>query len=159
MSSSRRTDMTTTRHIAFLLGATGIALFALSGEQTYSQGNDPNAYPNPYKMQENWAKLPAGRKWGSTIGVDIDPDGKDRKSTRLNSSHGYISYAVFCLKKKKTTNVQRPAGHSCCAAGRCNGPVGPPPHHRHQLSLPDNLTHVLNPTTLPLAMATPHTPV
>src|SRR2546429_1526788 len=29
----------------------------------------------------------------------------DRKSTRLNSSHGYISYAVFCLKKKKTTNT------------------------------------------------------
>src|SRR2546422_6615046 len=28
----------------------------------------------------------------------------DRKSTRLNSSHGYISYAVFCLKKKKTKN-------------------------------------------------------
>src|SRR2546422_8229150 len=28
-------------------------------------------------------------------------DGLDRKSTRLNSSHGYISYAVFCLKKKK----------------------------------------------------------
>src|SRR2546422_7909100 len=27
--------------------------------------------------------------------------GTDRKSTRLNSSHGYISYAVFCLKKKK----------------------------------------------------------
>src|SRR5687768_18345272 len=31
-------------------------------------------------------------------------DGTDRKSTRLNSSHGYISYAVFCLKKK---NIQR----------------------------------------------------
>src|SRR5687768_17774721 len=30
--------------------------------------------------------------------------GGDRKSTRLNSSHGYISYAVFCLKKKKNTN-------------------------------------------------------
>src|SRR2546422_1489529 len=29
--------------------------------------------------------------------------GGDRKSTRLNSSHGYISYAVFCLKKKKNT--------------------------------------------------------
>src|SRR5687768_18018787 len=28
---------------------------------------------------------------------------KDRKSTRLNSSHGYISYAVFCLKKKRYT--------------------------------------------------------
>src|SRR5687768_18038852 len=30
----------------------------------------------------------------------------DRKSTRLNSSHGYISYAVFCLKKKKKKNKQ-----------------------------------------------------
>src|SRR2546429_5281595 len=29
----------------------------------------------------------------------------DRKSTRLNSSHGYISYAVFCLKKKKRRAV------------------------------------------------------
>src|SRR2546422_2199377 len=37
-------------------------------------------------------------------------DRADRKSTRLNSSHGYISYAVFCLKKKKkenTTNVEQ----------------------------------------------------
>src|SRR2546429_7163117 len=31
----------------------------------------------------------------------------DRKSTRLNSSHGYISYAVFCLKKKKDELVSR----------------------------------------------------
>src|SRR3989449_2460430 len=31
----------------------------------------------------------------------------DRKSTRLNSSHGYISYAVFCLKKKKKNNIDR----------------------------------------------------
>src|SRR2546422_5814232 len=30
----------------------------------------------------------------------------DRKSTRLNSSHGYISYAVFCLKKKKKSHTQ-----------------------------------------------------
>src|SRR2546422_7774275 len=30
----------------------------------------------------------------------------DRKSTRLNSSHGYISYAVFCLKKKKKQKQQ-----------------------------------------------------
>src|SRR5687768_18151029 len=32
-------------------------------------------------------------------------EGLDRKSTRLNSSHGYISYAVFCLKKKKLSEV------------------------------------------------------
>src|SRR2546429_5364990 len=31
----------------------------------------------------------------------------DRKSTRLNSSHGYISYAVFCLKKKKNRKHHR----------------------------------------------------
>src|SRR2546422_2464289 len=30
---------------------------------------------------------------------------EDRKSTRLNSSHGYISYAVFCLKKKKKNSL------------------------------------------------------
>src|SRR2546422_3418806 len=34
---------------------------------------------------------------------------RDRKSTRLNSSHGYISYAVFCLKKKKKKNRK----HEC----------------------------------------------
>src|SRR2546422_6712050 len=31
---------------------------------------------------------------------------RDRKSTRLNSSHGYISYAVFCLKKKKQQHCE-----------------------------------------------------
>src|SRR6266540_5840480 len=34
------------------------------------------------------------------------PRGQDRKSTRLNSSHITISYAVFCLKKKKKTNIK-----------------------------------------------------
>src|SRR2546422_6298741 len=47
--------------------------------------------------------------------VDVGADAKghgegedavrDRKSTRLNSSHGYISYAVFCLKKKKKKRI------------------------------------------------------
>src|SRR2546429_5568844 len=48
------------------------------------------------------------------LGPDRRRSGPDRKSTRLNSSHGYISYAVFCLKKKKsiiaslvTTRLQR----------------------------------------------------
>src|SRR5438128_6891786 len=34
------------------------------------------------------------------VPVEIEPSHLDRKSTRLNSSHGSISYAVFCLKKK-----------------------------------------------------------
>src|SRR3989449_5393991 len=37
-------------------------------------------------------------------GIQTLKAGVDRKSTRLNSSHGYISYAVFCLKKKKNTS-------------------------------------------------------
>src|SRR2546422_6727453 len=45
---------------------------------------------------------------------------QDRKSTRLNSSHGYISYAVFCLKKKKP---QRPGPSP--PAQNCD-----PPHRR-----------------------------
>mgnify|MGYP007135080860 CR=1 FL=1 len=35
----------------------------------------------------------------------------DRKSTRLNSSHGYISYAVFCLKKKKQKHKTQNTKH------------------------------------------------
>src|SRR3712207_7204844 len=35
----------------------------------------------------------------------VKDDGRDRKSTRLNSSHANISYAVFCLKKKTTQNT------------------------------------------------------
>src|SRR2546422_7582066 len=38
---------------------------------------------------------------------------EDRKSTRLNSSHGYISYAVFCLKKKKIIVVTLQETDSC----------------------------------------------
>src|SRR2546422_5305253 len=61
-------------------------------------------------------RSPVPRPRGAAVGVvrslllrDHGPDlpephvPADRKSTRLNSSHGYISYAVFCLKKKKKT--------------------------------------------------------
>src|SRR5687768_18330901 len=37
----------------------------------------------------------------SAVAAHAGAVARDRKSTRLNSSHGYISYAVFCLKKKK----------------------------------------------------------
>src|SRR2546422_3209620 len=41
---------------------------------------------------------------------------RDRKSTRLNSSHGYISYAVFCLKKKKKQNTHPRGGNQTLTA-------------------------------------------
>src|SRR5256885_8309744 len=40
--------------------------------------------------------------------------GRDRKSTRLNSSHLVISYAVFCLKKKKKTNLRAADEQDTC---------------------------------------------
>src|SRR3712207_7751517 len=39
------------------------------------------------------------------LGREAEGDGGDRKSTRLNSSHANISYAVFCLKKKKNQKI------------------------------------------------------
>src|SRR2546422_7966688 len=52
--------------------------------------------PVPRRRRASWACCECG------VGTPrpAQPD-EDRKSTRLNSSHGYISYAVFCLKKKK----------------------------------------------------------
>src|SRR2546422_7363567 len=54
--------------------------------------------------------LPSIRRVGQNLLIPLHrriedhlSPGLDRKSTRLNSSHGYISYAVFCLKKKKTS--------------------------------------------------------
>src|SRR5687768_2876925 len=50
-----------------------------------------------------WAKgeIETKRYWLPNFSKKIKISEEDRKSTRLNSSHGYISYAVFCLKKKK----------------------------------------------------------
>src|SRR5947209_9800814 len=45
--------------------------------------------------------------WQHTFHFDVHPAVPDRKSTRLNSSHANISYAVFCLKKKKKKDKNR----------------------------------------------------
>src|SRR2546429_6870505 len=61
-------------------------------------------YTTLFRSQETLAR----RLREAGLGVTGAPFGAgvrltlDRKSTRLNSSHGYISYAVFCLKKKKS---------------------------------------------------------
>src|SRR5437870_11270967 len=53
--------------------------------------------PKSLRLCPNQSKLP-----GSVGNLS----GRDRKSTRLNSSHVAISYAVFCLKKKKQNDIQ-----------------------------------------------------
>jgi Periplasmic binding proteins and sugar binding domain of LacI family len=60
-----------------MIAAAASALSGMAGEPLYAQGADPNAAPNPYKMQENWAQLPEGRKFGAAIKVQVDhSDGK-----------------------------------------------------------------------------------
>src|SRR5207247_10471050 len=49
--------------------------------------------------------LDASKTLGAPVFVNISTGGADRKSTRLNSSHEWISYAVVCLKKKKSDGV------------------------------------------------------
>jgi DNA-binding beta-propeller fold protein YncE len=63
--------------VTLTLGIAASALMATLGIPLYAQAADPNAAPNPYKMQENWAQLLTGRKFGSTIKVQVDhSDGK-----------------------------------------------------------------------------------
>src|SRR2546430_12834584 len=47
-----------------------------------------------------------------SLGYRVDGTPTDRKSTRLNSSHSQISYAVFCLKKKKITSQHSLTDHN-----------------------------------------------
>src|SRR3712207_7155056 len=48
---------------------------------------------------------------GRAVAIEVE---QDRKSTRLNSSHANISYAVFCLKKKKNTHLVIDVRHPHC---------------------------------------------
>jgi len=57
------------------LAAALAAAIALPGSYAQSPA-DPNAAPQTYRLDDGWAKLPEGRKWGAAVGVDIDRDGK-----------------------------------------------------------------------------------
>src|SRR5690242_20930677 len=61
---------------------------------------------NHLQGQPSCERLPASRsdRFAGPAEVCLEPE--DRKSTRLNSSHMSISYAVFCLKKKTTTSTR-----------------------------------------------------
>jgi streptogramin lyase len=66
-----------TRTLTLACAATALAGLSLLTARPAAQST-PNAradYPNPYRTIEGWAKLPAGRTWGSTSSVDIDKDG------------------------------------------------------------------------------------
>ena len=66
------------KRIGGVLAAAVIATMAVWTAPSSAQVNpDPNAAPNPYRLDEGWAKLPAGRNWGATFGISVDrSDGK-----------------------------------------------------------------------------------
>src|SRR5256885_3553310 len=59
------------------------------------------ALPSSVLLGMSWARALPSRATSPCISPSTSSHGADRKSTRLNSSHLVISYAVFCLKKKK----------------------------------------------------------
>ncbi len=61
-------------HCVKLLCGIALAAIAISAMPAYAQ--DPNSAPNAYRPDEGWAKQPMGRGFGSTIGLNVDRDGK-----------------------------------------------------------------------------------
>src|SRR3989475_4183242 len=76
------------KHSVAVLGAGGLAAASTRGAGAFEPPETPP-----------WMKVP---------GAGMSEYGQDRKSTRLNSSHSQISYAVFCLKKKKNEDGNNP---------------------------------------------------
>src|SRR3712207_8065995 len=74
----------------------------------------PNHQDKPATFRPRRARDGSGRRSSGERGPGArrNPLHRDRKSTRLNSSHANISYAVFCLKKKKQTNCNHNILHT-----------------------------------------------
>src|SRR5256884_2999161 len=73
---------------------------------TAAIGHDTAKIPSDLMNHDSYAGsalTQGGRIQANNSRINAGLTTRDRKSTRLNSSHGYISYAVFCLKKKKKT--------------------------------------------------------
>src|SRR5256885_12946915 len=77
-------------------------------------------------------KVPLSAAFSVRVRDDTRGDGRDRKSTRLNSSHLVISYAVFCLKKKthrsSFSSYRRPVP-SCSSPNGPTTAIARSPHH------------------------------
>jgi len=80
-AENRGAAMTVSKRVGSTLVITGAALLVVTVQGAFAQGlgnvSIPpiNDLPNPYSSVDGWARLPDGREWGSTAGVDIDPDG------------------------------------------------------------------------------------
>src|SRR4051812_27439424 len=92
------------------LAAAAVATLALSSTTTIARADDAqNAAPNPYRMEEGWAKLPEGRKWGMTLGIAFSGDGKsvwvfDRCGARTCAGSDLKPIQKFDLSGKFVTS-------------------------------------------------------
>src|SRR2546429_2973102 len=100
----------------FFQAEDGIRDVAVTGVQTCALPICVEAYPSHAPLSNNLAVLKELAGDLPTAEELVRDARKDRKSTRLNSSHGYISYAVFCLKKKKTTPSKTPICTLCSSS-------------------------------------------
>src|SRR5437764_15342579 len=75
----------------------------------YGDHRDLHSFPTRRSSDLASSAAHAGNSESSPSGPSAGPMLRDRKSTRLNSSHRCISYAVFCLKKKKKKTLNRTA--------------------------------------------------
>src|SRR5205809_3830688 len=72
-----------------------------SANELAASGTNRGAHGNFFFAGSGASEKQVGHVAASEKEIAVRASIGDRKSTRLNSSHGYISYAVFCLKKKK----------------------------------------------------------
>src|SRR3712207_7788611 len=77
-------------------------LFRSLGDRPVHRGS-----PRPDRRREDARAVPR-----EVQALPLGPGAADRKSTRLNSSHANISYAVFCLKKKNNSHFHAPPPHA-----------------------------------------------
>ena len=88
--------------VTVMVAAAAGALSGMAGERLYAQGADPNAAPYPYKMQENWAQLSEGRKFGAAIKVQVDhSDGRTDTASALTPKGHCADY--FDHERSPTT--------------------------------------------------------
>src|SRR5688572_31208867 len=94
VTNRRKVGMTSSHHGPYDQGYTRTTMVGTEGRQGASRSQSQKPHLSPDRsLQLDCVK--------SESLVIADQHCRDRKSTRLNSSHSQISYAVFCLKKKK----------------------------------------------------------
>ena len=89
--------------VGLTLGAIAAAVL-ITGSHAFTQAADQptNDLPNPYETVKGWAKLPAGRTWGSTSAVEVDKDGKSIWVAERCGANSCLDRATGQIKPENT---------------------------------------------------------